>query len=49
NAFSIPPPPNGPAPGESLQNATHHMMMMQHKENPLPQQFHLRYNNGNNN
>ncbi|CAF1189147.1 unnamed protein product [Adineta steineri] len=49
NAFSIPPPPNGPAPGESLQNGTHHMMMMQHQENPLPQQFHLRYNNGNNN
>jgi len=36
DAFRIPPPPNGPAPGEPLQGGHH--MMMQHK-----QPIHNRY------
>jgi len=41
DAFRIPPPPNGPAPGEPLQCGHH--MMMQHKEKPHQRQFRYRY------
>jgi len=37
-AFRIPPPPNGPAPGEPVQGG-HHMMMQHHEEKPRRQQF----------
>ncbi|CAF2953818.1 unnamed protein product [Rotaria sp. Silwood2] len=37
DAFRIPPPPNGPAPGEPLQGGHH--MMMQHEERPRKKQY----------
>jgi len=41
NAFRIPPPPNGPAPGEPLQGGHH--MMMQHKTKPHKRQQRYQY------
>ncbi|CAF0944718.1 unnamed protein product [Rotaria sordida] len=41
NAFRIPPPPNGPAPGEPLQGGHH--MTMQHKTNPRKRQNRFKY------
>ena len=41
DAFRIPPPPNGPAPGEPLQGGHH--MMMQHKTKPHKRQYRYRY------
>ncbi len=41
DAFRIPPPPNGPAPGEPVQGGHH--MMMGHK--PKPHHRQQRYQN----
>jgi len=41
NAFRIPPPPNGPAPGEPLLGGHH--MMMQHKTKPHKRQSRYQY------
>lgn len=41
NAFRIPPPPNGPAPGQSL-HGDHHTMM-QHKANPQKRQHRYQF------
>ncbi|CAF3136690.1 unnamed protein product [Rotaria socialis] len=41
-AFRVPPPPNGPAPGEPLLGGHHHMTM-QHKANPRKRQHRYQY------
>jgi len=41
DAFRIPPPPNGPAPGEPIQGGHH--MMMQHKTKPRNRKHRYQY------
>ncbi|CAF1422441.1 unnamed protein product [Adineta steineri] len=41
SAFRIPPPPNGPAPGEPIQGGHH--MMMQHKTKPRRREYRNKY------
>lgn len=38
DAFSIPPPPNGPEPGEPIQGGHH--MMMQHQSESRTRKLH---------